>query len=111
MPDFALAATGAACLAVGAVAGWALARRSFESSRRKHQAALEQALREARTDALTGLANRLAFEEQLNRQTAISRRYRSPLSLVLLDVDDLKGTNDRGGHPAGKVRRSSRGDC
>ncbi|MGQ0637259.1 MAG: GGDEF domain-containing protein [Planctomycetaceae bacterium] len=110
MPEFALVAWGAALMALGFAAGWALARRSYESSRRQQQQALDQALRAARTDTLTGLANRLALDEQLGRQTAISRRYRSPLALALFDIDNLKAVNDRDGHAAGDelLRRFAR---
>jgi diguanylate cyclase (GGDEF)-like protein len=53
----------------------------------------------ARVDALTGLANRWAFEEAL---TASSDRPDSPGSaLVLVDVDHFKSINDTYGHPAG----------
>ena len=53
------------------------------------------------TDALTGLKNRRAFAERLGAELERARRVGTPLSLVLLDVDDFKGYNDRFGHPAG----------
>lgn len=53
------------------------------------------------TDALTGLPNARAFFDRLNAEVARVRRYREPLSLLLVDVDDLKGINDRHGHHAG----------
>ncbi len=53
------------------------------------------------TDALTGLKNRRAFAERLAAEAERSGRYGAPLSLLLLDVDDFKGYNDRFGHPAG----------
>lgn len=55
----------------------------------------------AATDALTGLANRRAFDEALARQVGTSQRHNRPLSLVMLDVDDFKSINDRLGHEAG----------
>jgi diguanylate cyclase (GGDEF)-like protein len=57
--------------------------------------------RMARTDRLTGLANRLAFEERFEEEIARSERARRPLSLLLGDVDRLKEINDRWGHPTG----------
>ena len=57
--------------------------------------------RVARTDRLTGLANRLAFEERFEEEIARSDRDGRPLSLLLGDVDRLKEINDRWGHPAG----------
>jgi diguanylate cyclase (GGDEF)-like protein len=53
------------------------------------------------TDALTGLFNRYHFEVTLQREVARSLRYRARLSLLLIDVDQLKAVNDRWGHQAG----------
>jgi cyclic di-GMP phosphodiesterase len=52
---------------------------------------------EARRDALTGLPNRRAFEEQLDLLFGSA----SPFGLALLDLDDFKNTNDRLGHAVG----------
>lgn len=59
--------------------------------------------RMARTDRLTGLANRLAFEERFEEEIARSERDGRPLSLLLGDVDRLKEINDRWGHPVGDM--------
>ncbi len=53
------------------------------------------------TDPLTGLANRRRLLEALRRDVAEACRYGQPLSLLLLDVDDLKAINDRQGHERG----------
>jgi len=55
----------------------------------------------ARTDPLTGLANRRGWDEQLNREIAQARRSGRPVSVALLDLNDFKGFNDAGGHQAG----------
>jgi diguanylate cyclase (GGDEF)-like protein len=55
----------------------------------------------ARTDPLTGLANRRGWDEQLDRELAQARRSGRPVSVALLDIDDFKGFNDAHGHPAG----------
>jgi diguanylate cyclase (GGDEF)-like protein len=55
----------------------------------------------AATDDLTGLPNRRRFHEELAPALAAARRYGSPLSLLLLDLDDLKQINDSHGHEAG----------
>ena len=52
-------------------------------------------------DPLTGLGNRRALERELARTMLRSRRLDHPLSLLYLDVDDLKLVNDRFGHAAG----------
>jgi diguanylate cyclase (GGDEF)-like protein len=57
---------------------------------------------EARTDKLSGLANRRVFDEELER--SIERWQllgHQPVSLLLIDVDHFKQINDRHGHPTG----------
>lgn len=55
----------------------------------------------AREDALTGVANRRAFEEDAQGAMALAQRYGRPLSLILLDLDHFKAINDQRGHRAG----------
>lgn len=55
----------------------------------------------ARVDALTGLLNRRGFAELVEGELAHSRREGTPLSVVLIDVDDFKEVNDLHGHLAG----------
>ncbi len=55
----------------------------------------------ARTDSLTGLPNRRAWEDLLHRELAYARRSRHPLSLAILDLDRFKTYNDTLGHQAG----------
>jgi len=57
--------------------------------------------RRAKTDPLTNLANRRTVEEALAREHDRSRRYGSRLTVLMLDVDQLKDINDRFGHNAG----------
>jgi len=56
---------------------------------------------QATTDALTGLANRAAFDKFLEEHFAAARRQGRPLSLLMLDLDRFKSINDRFGHPCG----------
>ncbi len=56
---------------------------------------------DARTDALTGLANRRAFDDTLNREWARASRDQLVLSLILIDLDGFKAFNDLYGHVAG----------
>jgi diguanylate cyclase (GGDEF)-like protein len=53
------------------------------------------------TDGLTGVYNRRALSAYLEHEFSRSIRYRSPLSLLLVDVDELKRVNDVHGHAAG----------
>lgn len=63
---------------------------------------LRSALREqAIRDPLTGLFNRRYMEETLNHELARAQRHGEPLSLLMLDVDRFKATNDDVGHEAG----------
>jgi len=57
--------------------------------------------RSARTDALTGLPNRRAWEELIRREVARADRARRPLCVALIDLDDFKALNDHQGHLAG----------
>jgi diguanylate cyclase (GGDEF)-like protein len=57
--------------------------------------------RVARTDDLTGLANRRAWDEHLSREIARATRNGTPLAIALLDLDHFKQYNDVHGHPAG----------
>jgi len=72
-----------------------------------HASLFEAASRESRCDALTGLANRRAFEERLPVELSRASRSARPVSLCLLDLDGFKRVNDRLGHQAGdEVLRS-----
>jgi diguanylate cyclase (GGDEF)-like protein len=57
--------------------------------------------RQAVTDELTGLANARALRSILDREIERSRRFQSPLGLVMVDLDDFKQVNDRHGHQQG----------
>jgi two-component system, cell cycle response regulator len=55
----------------------------------------------ATTDSLTRLMNRRALLERLNAEVDRARRFKSQLSLLMLDLDHFKGVNDRHGHLVG----------
>lgn len=62
--------------------------------------------RQATTDPLTGILNRLKFNHTLNAEIQRSKRYAMPLSLIMFDIDHFKNINDSHGHHAGdKVLR------
>lgn len=52
-------------------------------------------------ESLTGLFTPYFFEIELRREIAISRRYGTPLYLIIIDLDRLKTINDTYGHAAG----------
>lgn len=62
---------------------------------------IEELERISRTDSLTGLFNRRALLELLEYNLKRSHRYKTPLSVVLSDIDKFKSINDRFGHPVG----------
>ena len=83
---------------VGLVVGTAVIVRILSERNRQLVSDLD---RTARTDQLTGLPNRLAFEERFRDELARCEREGKPLALLLGDVDRLKEINDRWGHAAG----------
>jgi diguanylate cyclase (GGDEF)-like protein len=68
---------------------------------RENERLFQEVQRLALTDQLTGLYNRHKLKESLQSEVERARRYGRPLSLIMLDLDDLKGINDTYGHPAG----------
>lgn len=73
--------------------------------RREAEARLLRSLREvehlAHTDRLTGLFNRLHFEELARAELARIARYGGAAALLFIDIDNFKAYNDRHGHAAG----------
>ena len=61
----------------------------------------EKIQRQATTDGLTGLVNHKTFYEILEKELWRSRRYGGQISLIMVDVDNLKKINDDYGHRAG----------
>ncbi|MFY9476148.1 MAG: GGDEF domain-containing protein [Aquabacterium sp.] len=76
------------------------------SSLARHRAELEML---ARTDVLTGLANRREFMARLAQEAQRQQRGERPLTVVMLDVDHFKQVNDTHGHAAGDQVLSSLG--
>jgi diguanylate cyclase (GGDEF)-like protein len=65
------------------------------------RARIHRLSRQARTDVLTGLANRRGFDEHIELALESARHGRTRLSLVVMDLDGLKLVNDRHGHLEG----------
>lgn len=63
----------------------------------KYRDALDSALR----DPLTKLSNRTMLDVSLKREIDLARRHKTPLSMVVIDVDDFKQVNDTYGHAVG----------
>ena len=75
--------------------------RESDRKNRELKAANETIARLARTDALTGLANRRTLHEALLREIARAEREGGHLSAIMADLDHFKSINDRYGHMAG----------
>lgn len=75
------------------------------SDRKQLERKLEEANQQlqvlARQDGLTGLANRRRFDEVLGEEYRRAIRTRSPIAVIMLDVDRFKSFNDTYGHPGG----------
>jgi diguanylate cyclase (GGDEF)-like protein/PAS domain S-box-containing protein len=69
----------------------------------ERKAAEEKITLLARTDALTGLANRATFTERLSQAFAAAQRGANPFAILYLDLDKFKPVNDTFGHPAGDL--------
>jgi diguanylate cyclase (GGDEF)-like protein/PAS domain S-box-containing protein len=73
-------------------------RREIEEER---EALIAEVKLLARSDALTGLPNRRALDDQLPREMARALRSETPLCLAIIDIDHFKAYNDTYGHLAG----------
>jgi len=72
-----------------------------ETAARVMKAQEDELKRLATTDSLTGLPNRRAFDDVLDREWRLARRTRLPLAMIMVDVDHFKKYNDCYGHPTG----------
>jgi diguanylate cyclase (GGDEF)-like protein len=90
---------------VGALGQQLMAFEDMTYELRQTNRRLETAQNELRqlviTDALTGTRNRRFFDEVIGRELQRHKRYRTPLSIVFIDVDRFKAVNDTLGHEAG----------
>jgi diguanylate cyclase (GGDEF)-like protein len=77
------------------------ANAKLDATNRELQQVLAREQLKARTDDLTGLGNRRHFFEVAEPLFAVARRYRTPLSVCMLDIDRFKRINDQLGHLGG----------
>jgi diguanylate cyclase len=77
------------------------ATRALQSEIEELRLNVARAQNEARTDPLTGAANRSAFDEELARRCALAASGRETFALVFADIDHFKQINDTYGHPIG----------
>lgn len=75
----------------------AVARKELE----RQSQLIQQLIERARSDPLTGLPNRRAFQEQFQQSLSGWKRHGRPFSVIFADLDGFKALNDRFGHAAG----------
>lgn len=85
------------CNGVGEPIGSAVLIRDVSEEKRLERQLKEQSI----TDALTGLFNRRHFDATLQTEFMRWRRYKQPLSVMMLDIDHFKKFNDTHGHECG----------
>ena len=71
------------------------------SQKRINYVVNKELIRLSTTDSLTGIHNRAKFDEELDKCEASSKRYGTPLSLIIFDFDNFKDINDTYGHQVG----------
>jgi two-component system cell cycle response regulator len=85
----------------------------LEATIERKKKELQESVRRAETDSLTGLFNRGAYDQRLRESVLHCQRQGEPLSLILLDLDKFKEINDTHGHQYGDeyLKRMARAMC
>lgn len=81
-------------------------REALESTKESYREArvkVEEFRRKALHDALTGLPNRILFDDRLEAALRVAQRAGAPCSVLVMDLDRFKDVNDAYGHQAGDV--------
>jgi diguanylate cyclase (GGDEF)-like protein len=86
-------------------------RRHRHRVERRHQERVDHLAAQARTDALTRLGNRRAFDDDLGAAIAARAESAQVFTLVAIDLDGLKRINDSKGHPAGDAHIRTVAEC
>jgi diguanylate cyclase (GGDEF)-like protein len=86
-------------------------RRHRRRIERRHQERVEHLAAQARTDTLTRLGNRRAFEDDLGAAIAARAESGQVFTLMGIDLDGLKQINDSRGHPAGDAHIRTVAEC
>ncbi|UQR67625.1 sensor domain-containing diguanylate cyclase [Bradyrhizobium sp. C-145] len=99
-------------LVVAALVAFSIALMFYLLAALKRRAAAENQLAVlATTDALTMLGNRRSFDDALAVEWRRASRARTPVSLLMIDVDQFKAYNDRHGHQAGDAVLATVAQC
>jgi diguanylate cyclase len=76
---------------------------NMEGETEKLRQCIEVERKKAYNDALTGIPNRMAFDERIDHEFQRWQRYNNKLTLCLVDIDKFKNVNDTYGHKAGDI--------
>ena len=74
---------------------------TLEEESKALKARVQKERMQAQTDTLTGVANRLGYDQRISQEYARWKRFGNPLILIVCDVDHFKRINDDYGHAAG----------
>ncbi len=69
------------------------------------------ALSAAHKDPLTGIGNRAALDEVLDREIELAQRHQRPLGMIVIDIDHFKAINDTHGHSVGDCLLKAMANC
>ncbi|GEM_PF-1029224 len=75
----------------------------MEGETEKLRQCIETERKKAYNDALTGIPNRMAFDERMDQEFKRWQRYNNKLTVCLVDIDKFKNVNDTYGHKAGDI--------
>ena len=75
----------------------------MEAETEKLRQCIEEEKSKAYNDALTGIPNRMSFDERISHEYRRWQRYNNKLTLCLVDIDKFKNVNDTYGHKAGDI--------
>ena len=71
----------------------------------------QRAVESATIDPLTGVRNRAAMDSAMKREIGLALRHKTPLSVILMDIDHFKSINDRHGHLYGDQALKAVAQC
>lgn len=96
---FAMVVLGALSAGLAGYAFWM--RGKYLAVQKKLEGVNRLVEREAILDEVTGLLNRKHLEAEIDREIERAKRYRHPLSVMMIDIDDFQSVNRRFGEPVG----------
>lgn len=78
-----------------------LLAQAFNAMAKTLRSNMKELQRLSSLDGLTGIANRRVFDQQMDQEWTRAQRHRTPLAMLIIDIDNFKAYNDSLGHQAG----------